>query len=221
MATSDRIERDRLAKRKRILEAARELFVARGVEAVTLREIAQRIEYSTTAIYVQFKDKQDLLDHMVREDFAAFTAALAAVTSVVDPLERLTRLGDAYVEFAMTMPRHYQLLFMTPHAAPAPEDVVHDVAGVDGYHLLLRTVTECVTTGRFRPELRDPDGLAQAIWATVHGVVSLLVIMGPEAVFRWRSPATLAELALGSMLRGMLADPTELDPRPRRKPRKR
>ncbi|MCX5747425.1 MAG: TetR/AcrR family transcriptional regulator [Proteobacteria bacterium] len=218
MATSDRIERERLAKRKRILDAARDLFATRGIEAVTLREIAQRIEYSTTAIYVQFKDKQDLLDQMVREDFAAFSAALAAVATVVDPVERLGKLGDAYVTFAMTMPRHYQLLFMTSHAASSPDDKDHDVAGVDGYHLLLRTVTECVDSGRFRPELRDPDGLAQAIWATVHGVVSLLIVMGPDDVFRWRSPAIIAELALGNMLRGMLVvEPTERDPRPTRR----
>jgi hypothetical protein len=56
------------------------------------------------------------------------------------------------------------------------------------------------------------------VWATVHGVVSLLIVMGPDDVFRWRAPATLADLALGSMLRGMLADPTELDGKPGAKP---
>jgi hypothetical protein len=50
--------------------------------------------------------------------------------------------------------------------------------------------------------------------------VSLLIVMGPDAIFRWRAPATLADLALGSMLRAMLNDPTELDAKPRRKPKR-
>ena len=228
MSTADRIERDRLAKRARILDAARELFVERGIAAVTLREIAQRIEYSTTAIYVQFKDKRDLVDQMVREDFVAFANALhAAAAGVADPIARLGRLGDAYVEFALTMPRHYQLLFMTPldGASDKHADAPHEPAGIDGYLALLETVRECVATGRFRAELRDPDACAQAIWATVHGVVSLLIVMGDADAFHWRTPAAIADLALGSVVRGMLADPTAAPAKPARaraaKPRAR
>ncbi|MCE9577354.1 MAG: TetR/AcrR family transcriptional regulator [Deltaproteobacteria bacterium] len=209
MSTADRIERERLAKRTRILDAARELFVERGIAAVTLREIAQRIEYSTTAIYVQFKDKQDLVDQMVREDFAAFANALhAAAANVADPIERLGRLGDAYVEYALTLPRHYQLLFMTPLDAASDAPEVHEPTGIDGYRVLLETVRECIAAGRFRAELRDADGIAQAIWATVHGVVSLLIVMGDTDAFHWRTPAVIADLALGSLVRGLLADPT-------------
>ena len=205
MGTADRQERDRLAKRTRILDAARELFVERGVEAVTLREIAQRIEYSTTAIYVQFKDKQDLVTQMVQEDFAAFATALTKVAAVADPVDRLSSLGDAYVEFALTMPRHYQLLFMTPAKHEHPAETGGGVPGIDGYNLLLRTVIECIETKRFRAELTDPSGCAQAIWATVHGLVSLLIIMGEAPEFAWRSADELVEIGLGSLMRGMLA----------------
>ena len=220
MSTADRIERERLAKRARILDAARELFVERGVEAVTLREIAQRIEYSTTAIYVQFKDKQDLVEQMVREDFAAFVEALGAVATIVDPLERLGKLGDAYVGFALTMPRHYQLLFMTPAAGPpAPPELCQDPAeapaghappGVEGYHLLRHTVIECIEASLLRPELTDPEVLAQGIWACVHGLVSLLIVMGKVPEFQWRSPAELVRVTLGSLVDGMLATPRGL-----------
>ena len=215
MATADRIERERLAKRARILDAARELFVERGVEAVTLREIAQRIEYSTTAIYVQFKDKQELVDHMVREDFAAFVEALAVAATVEEPFERLTRLGDAYVEFALTLPRHYQLLFMTPAKHVVDKHAHHDAPpGIEGFQLLLQTVTDCIATKQLRADLTDPHVVAQAIWACVHGLVSLLIVVGDHEQFHWRTSAELVQVALGSLVRGMLADPLAADAKP-------
>ncbi|MDQ3366726.1 MAG: TetR/AcrR family transcriptional regulator [Myxococcota bacterium] len=204
MGTADRMQRDRLAKRARILDAARELFVERGIEAVTLREIAQRIEYSTTAIYVQFKDKQDLVTQMVGEDFEKFTSALGAKARVVDPVERLVQLGEAYVEFALGMPQHYRLLFMTPaakSAAPPKEPPGHD-----GFTLLLSTVEECIAAGRFRPGITDARGVAQGVWAGVHGLVSLLIVMSGDPHFEWRSPAALLEHVSGRMLDGLLRE---------------
>src|SRR5688572_10648351 len=102
MGTADRIEREKLAKRTAILDAARELFLERGVDAVTLREVAQKVEYSTTAIYVHFKDKQDLIQQMVREDFGKFAGALLAMQDIADPLDRLVALGKAYLGFALS-----------------------------------------------------------------------------------------------------------------------
>lgn len=209
MSSAARQERERLAKRTLILNAARELLITRGVEAVTLREIAQRIEYSTTAIYVQFKDKQDLLEQMVREDLGAFSRALLAKAAIADPVQRLDALGEAYVEFALTMPRHYQMLFLTETTQQSQDPArQHKPApGDEGYELLLHTVEECVQTGRFRPELRDPPALAQAIWASVHGLVSLLIVKGNVPFFEWRQPKQLLEVGLGSLVRGMLAEP--------------
>ena len=68
MGTSERIERERHAKRALIMDAARELFLERGYDAVTLRQIAERIEHSTTAIYVHFADKFDLAERIVTID---------------------------------------------------------------------------------------------------------------------------------------------------------
>src|SRR4051812_37123163 len=122
MSSADRIERERLARRARVLDAARGLFLERGVEAVTLREVAQRIEYSTTAVYVHFKDKAALVEAMVAEDFAAFAQSLERCAAVVDPVERVGALYEAYIEFALAWPRHYRLLFLTPpRATPAKQ----------------------------------------------------------------------------------------------------
>jgi AcrR family transcriptional regulator len=210
MGTADRIERERFEKRARILDAARQLFVERGVEAVTLREVAQRIEYSTTAIYVHFKDKAALLDALVTEDFAAFASGLEAAARVVDPVERLGVLHDAYVDFAFRMPRHYQLLFMTPAKAEATT-AAQDPAGVDGYRVLLATVSECIRAGRFRAALTDPHEVAQVVWANVHGLVSLLIVMGSHPHFDWRSRPALSRMSLRVTLGGLLRDHDALD----------
>lgn len=216
MGTADRIERERAEKRARILDAARELFVERGVEAVTLREVAQRIEYSTTAIYVHFADKAALLAALVTEDFAAFASGLEAAARVADPVERLGVLHDAYVDFALRMPRHYQLLFMTPAKQEAGRHA-DGPAGVDGYRVLLATVSECIRAGRFRAWLTDPHEVAQVIWANVHGLVSLLIAMGPHPQFEWRSRAALSRTSLRMTLTGVLRDPEGLDEAPARK----
>jgi AcrR family transcriptional regulator len=206
MGTADRIERERQAKRTAILDAARELFVERGVEAVTLREVAQKIEYSTTAIYVHFKDKQDLIEQMCNEDFSKFAGALLAMRDIADPVERLDKLGEAYVQFALSMPRHYTLLFLTPAttSVPPPE---HEDPGFAGFALLLHTVEECIAQKRFRPEHTDANGLALAIWSFVHGLVSLLIVKGQHPRFHWKQPDEFLALGRGPMMRGLLADP--------------
>lgn len=221
MGTSDRIERERQAKRTLILEAARELFLARGYEAVTLRSVAERIEHSTTAVYVHFKDKRDLIEQMVEEDFAQFDAALLATASVQPSLLRLERLGEAYIDFALRLPRHYQLLFLTPRpeamgegassaANEAGDGPARGPGKVSGFALLISTVEACIAEGAFHPSHRDPLVIAQSVWAAVHGLVSLLIIMGKEAHFQWRSPQQLHQTLVGSMLRGLQLPAPEL-----------
>lgn len=207
MATADRIERERRAKRVLIMEAARELFLERGYEAVTLREIASRIEHSTTAVYVHFKDKRDLLQQIVAEDFAKFGAALAATAEVRPARARLARLGVAYMQFGLTLPRHYQLLFLTPapeDALDAPED--GNAPGFGAFQMLVDTVREAMAEGAFRADLTDPVAVAQAIWAALHGLVSLFIIMGDVPFFDWRKPEVLFEVLMGSLSRGLMRD---------------
>lgn len=205
MSSADRIERERLAKRARILDAARTLFLERGVEAVTLREIAQRIEYSTTAIYVHFKDKAALVAAMLDEDFAQFSRSLEHMAEVADPVERLAALHDAYLDFALAMPHHYQLLFLTPGTNAQPE--AKEPTGIAGYRVLHSTIAACIAAHRLRPELDDVDAVAQIVWAGVHGLASLLIVMGARPVFRWRDRETLRRMQVDVMLHGILREP--------------
>jgi AcrR family transcriptional regulator len=217
MGTAERIERERLEKRARILDAARELFVERGVEAVTLREIAQRIEYSTTAIYVHFKDKAALVEAMVQDDFAAFAANLEAAAKIPDPIDRLRVLHESYIEFALTMPRHYTLLFLTVGTKEAANRQHTEPAGIEGYRVLHATIDEAIRLRRFRADITDVDATAQIVWASVHGLVSLLIVHGHHGQFRWSSREVLTRASYEMVLRGLLRDPDEITAKGKRR----
>src|SRR5215468_8785389 len=89
LGTTERRERERQELRTRILDAARELFAEHGYDAVTMRGIAERIEYSPTAIYFHFKDKDALLRELCELDFAALAHEFRKIAKEKDPIERL------------------------------------------------------------------------------------------------------------------------------------
>src|SRR5688500_5144228 len=122
MGTIERRERERLEMRARIMDAARDLFAREGYEAVSMRRIAEAIEYSPTAIYVHFRDKQDLMFQICQADFVALAQGVAELQQVKDPIERIKRMGHAYIWFGVQHPNHYRLMFMTRIDLPA--DVV-------------------------------------------------------------------------------------------------
>src|SRR4051812_39704213 len=116
MGSSQRREREKQEMRALILDAARDLFAEQGIESVTMRKIAERIEYSPTAIYFHFADKEALVREMCAEDFLTFGAQFAKSAAIEDPIERLRAAGRAYVQFGLTHPNHYRVMFMTPHS---------------------------------------------------------------------------------------------------------
>ena len=199
--------RDRQRVRDRILDAARELFAAEGYEAVTIRRVADAIEYTPPVIYQHFTDKRALLREICFEDFRTFARAFGSVTTQPDPIERLRRMGEAYVEFALTHPNHYRLMFMT--SVPGGLDKAHmDPEGrgnpeLDAYARLRALVDDAFHAGHFRPELQDPALIAHVLWQTVHGVVSMHIARGDEPWIDYRDPRETARLAMTAVLRGL------------------
>ena len=209
MGTIERRAREREETRSLILDAARELFVERGVEAVTMRAIAQRIEYTPTAIYHHFRDKHALLVELCVRDFRALGQAFLAIGRIEDPVERLRRIGMAYVDFALTNPSHYQFLFMTPRASLVTSDEVHGQFDPqeDAYAMLRTTVTEAIAAGSFRPEFADPELVSQMLWACVHGVVSLHITKKQDSFMEWRDARQTAIRLSEATMRGMAREP--------------
>ena len=188
MGSAERRMREREGLRAAILDAARELFATHGYEAVTMRKIAERIEYSPTAIYLHFKDKEAVLNEICDADFGALAQSFSAIARIPDPRERLVATGNAYAEFGLSHPNHYRLMFMTPHPPLSPEDSAIERGNPeqDAYAFLRGTLAEALAAGRLRPGLDDLDLLTQTVWAAVHGVVSLEIAKGNDAWMDWR-----------------------------------
>ena len=198
-----RRERERVATRQKILNAARRMLVQHGYEGTTMRAIAAKIGYTPTAIYHYFKDKDALVAELSAIDYRAFSLALQRTGSEGDPVGRLAKIGAAYVEFGLTHPMQYQFLFMMrrPHAGPA--SAVHGSPELDAYGFLRQTCVEAIATGRLHPVFTDPDELAQMAWASVHGLVSLRVAKGDDPSFPWRDVRQVREKIAGVFRRGL------------------
>jgi AcrR family transcriptional regulator len=210
MGTKERRAREREETRTKILDAAREMFAAEGVEAVTMRAIAERIEYTPTAIYHHFRDKQTLLAELCAVDFRSLAGAFNRIGRIADPVERLRRIGMAYVEFALGYPSHYRFMFMTPK--PLDADTIASIHGnpeEDAYVFLRETVAEGIAAGRYRPELSDAEELAQIMWGGVHGIVSMHIAKGNDEWIQFRDPRATAWRIIDVQLRGVLADPSD------------
>src|SRR5689334_7956418 len=100
MGPKDRRTREKEELRDKILDAARELFVGEGYERVTMRKIAERIEYSPTAIYLHFPDKLAVMRALCDRDFLSLAKQFQKIAKEKDPIERLRRVGRAYTAFA-------------------------------------------------------------------------------------------------------------------------
>jgi AcrR family transcriptional regulator len=198
MGISERRERERVEVRRKILDAARELFTRDGYDRVTMRAIADAIEYSATTIYHHFEDKDDLVRALCQEDFSELLGVIQQQPWPEDPIAAIRQLGHVYVQFGLTHPNHYRFMFMTPHGDADREKAP---AGEQTFGVLRALVERAIATGRLRDVPRDT--VCQVLWATVHGVTALLVTYG--ANFPCVPPAPdLVDQALEAGMRGFL-----------------
>lgn len=204
MGPRERREREREEIRTRILDAARELFAAEGVEAVTMRRIADRIEYSPTAIYFHFRDKEALLAELCDCDFRAFAHEFIEIAKIADPVERLKAAGGAYVRFGLNNPSHYRVMFMTPKTAES-KTIEKGNPEEDAYAFLRGIVVELIAKNLVRDET-DPDLVAQVIWSAMHGLVSLEIAKCNDTWVDWRPVEERGRLVVTMILRGLLKE---------------
>ena len=208
MGTRERREREREEIRTLILDAAREMFIVEGYEAVTMRRIADKIEYSPTAIYFHFKDKDALIHDLCDADFGRLAHEFGPIAKIKDPIERLRRVGYAYAEFGLKNPNHYRLMFMTPHMSCANEDsrIKKGNPEEDAYAFLRQTITEAVASGRLRRELKDPELVSQTMWAAVHGVISLEIAKKNDDWLDWAPLKKRVETMIDVIVAGIVKE---------------
>jgi AcrR family transcriptional regulator len=177
-ASARRREDHKLETRDAIFRAAAELLDGAGYEAFSLRKLAARIGYTPTTIYRYFRDKDELVGAVMLESYAAFTSALgAAADRADDPFACIDALGHAYVEFGLAHPVMYRVLFMQRPDIwlRMPPARVEAVCGADAFQLLVSAVECAVGTGRSRT--KNVESASLALWALMHGIVSLSLAM--------------------------------------------
>lgn len=176
MGISERKEKQKTELKKMILEASMKLFVEEGFEKVSIRRIADLIEYSPTTVYLYFKDKNEILFHLHQEGFRRMQGYNVNLLSIANPLLRLHKMGENYLRFGMENPEFYDLMFL----AKAPMETIKCISdnweweegdrALDGLKAILQ---ECMDKKLIAPS--DVNAMAMAIWGMVHGLVSLYI----------------------------------------------
>ena len=206
MGVKERREREKSETRDKILDAARELFVTEGFEGVSMRKVAEKIEYSPTAIYVHFADKQELFRELCHQDYARLAEVFQSSVMSTDPIDRLKQIGAIYVDFGTRYPNHYKFMFMTPHPPHEPDEEDREMMGnpeMDAYAFLKWAVQQAIDAGCFREELTDAELISQTLWASVHGVISLHIAKGCDPWVDWRPLRDRAQMMPDITLRGL------------------
>jgi AcrR family transcriptional regulator len=198
-------EAEKLVIRTQILDAARELFVAKGVDAVTMREIAKKIAYSPTTIYLHFKDKDALMQELCLTDCKKLGVALNAILQIEEPVSRMMAMASVYAQFALAYPNHYRMMFMTTRPQYTLDEADIEPS-LSGYNLLNAVVADVFSLGHFRPEFQQPALVAQTIWAGIHGVCSLEITMGHDPYIAWSEITARIDFMRKTLMRGLLKE---------------
>lgn len=173
MGISERRERDRQKMRKMILETAMDLFIQDGYDRVSIRRIAERIEYSPTTVYLYFMDKDEIFFDLHEEGFQKLIQYQKKALSIKDPLERLFKSGEVYLKFAFENPEYYNLMFIFEAPMRKIADVEQWGCGMESYGIHKKMVADCIEAGCFEAE--NVDTAALAFWGFVHGLATLAI----------------------------------------------
>ncbi|MCW0183258.1 TetR/AcrR family transcriptional regulator [Zavarzinia sp.] len=203
-------------RRSQILAAARKLFIEEGVEKTSMRRIASLAGVTPTLIYHHFADKEALLLTVCQAFFRglieANEAAIGMVPDEDEPFARLRRQLEGYVRFGLANRDVYRLVFMTPLASlvrsrlPAghrphddapPEDLGF---GTQAFGMLEGEIARLIASGHLKSG--DPAAIAEVVWATGHGLVSLMITHGD---FKWTPFEQLLSQSIDTILNGIAA----------------
>ncbi len=190
------------ATRRAILDAAEHLLATGGEDGLSIRELCARAGVTAPTIYHHFGDKAALVARVVDDCFADFDRSFAHRAAPHDPVEALRWAFDRYVEYGLEHPTHYRLMFGARPSRPSP-------SGLASYDGLRRRVMAIADAGRLAAPTEDATA---ALWASVHGVTSLLI-----AGF-WTPDTQAIALVRDAMIAQLT---TARRPAPRRNERKR
>lgn len=210
MGIKERKELEKQEMRKLILDTAMKLFLEKGFENITIRHIAEKIEYSPATIYLYFKDKDEIIYTLHRDGFEELYMRQKQILSIKDPLERLHKHAEMYVSFALENPEYYDLMFIER----APFRTIKEMKCKDGmnweigmrsYDILRKNIEDCMNEGYF--QRTNIDVACFSLWSYVHGIVSLIIrdrcSMFPEGQMRFLVKGSLDFMQENMALKNM------------------
>jgi AcrR family transcriptional regulator len=168
MGTKERQDRERQAITASILTAARDLFIAEGYQSVSIRKVAERIEYSPAAIYSYFASKDDIFLALAEEGFHRLDEKVRAAMKNEDPLEDVRACWWAFYEFSQEQPAYFQLMFVD-HSVPR---ITQQWEGFEFLQQMLgnavSAIQKAVDAGAF-PATLSPNAAMHMLWASLIG----------------------------------------------------
>ncbi len=189
---AQRREEQRTQVRRAILDATETLLLEAGYARFSIRRLVERCGYTAPTIYHHFGDKPGLLDALLEERFQALFEEVEKVPQGDEPEDQLRAQALAVIDFADRYPAHYRLLALPrePGWAPPP--------GVEESRQAMRAPFDQLEEA-CRLRTRGVEPAAQAMWALVHGLISLRTDHGLED---WSAHTN--EDAIDAMLRGLV-----------------
>ncbi len=178
MGIAERKTRQKLELRERILDAARRIVMREGFGALSMRRIADAIEYSPATLYLHFESRDAIARALCAEGYAQLLASIEPLVAIADPAARLKAIGRAYVAFGVAHPQTYRLIFMEDPsytgAALAGEKGADAAENADdaAFRLMVESIDALKAEDRLRGA-PDSQVCAEAFWATMHGIVAL------------------------------------------------
>jgi len=177
MGISERKERQKAELREQILSAAREIVLRDGFAALTMRKIADAIEYAPATLYLYFENRDEIAKHLCIQGYQELLDFLQPVVAIPDPRDRLIVLAESYVRFGMTHAATYRLIFMeepkiTSAALAAVPIDASNGAGMQAFQLLVHIFDDLKANHGLVMDA-DSTQFAQLLWTSLHGIVSL------------------------------------------------
>lgn len=183
-------------RRQEILSVARELMLAEGFDKTSMRNIAARMGVTPTTLYLYFRNKEDIIFHLMEESLQILWDRLGEVMAREgDPLARLRRALEIYARYGLDNPDHYRIVFMRMRGEIGEGDNTDSISE-RAQRLLTELVSDCIDAGRL--QALPVRAVGEVLWASVHGLVAL-ILRGRKIESQ---PDELLKVQLDALLKG-------------------
>lgn len=182
-ATAELSPRERRHQRthQAILDTARRIIAEKGIDGLSMRAIANAIDYSPAGLYEYFGSKEEIVTAVCQQGHTRLTQTMGRADTSLPPDEYLIEIGLAYIDFAVRNPDHFRLMFNSPETSipngVSPEHVLAEMHDQDSsFGVLLRAIQRGIDEGLFqtRPGYNTLE-MAHTAWSLVHGMAMLRI----------------------------------------------